>query len=142
MSYSIKHYLEIKTTVEVLYKSITTKEGIQAWWTECPIYDCEIGGKAHFIFKGNGFHNVMSVSQLAQNKLVEWIVEQGNRQWVDTTIVFEIIEQENSTHLRFSHNLWAEQTDFFGHCSFHWGKYLMSLKNLLETGKGNPYLDY
>lgn len=142
MNYSIKHYIEINTSKEELFKAITSREGIQAWWTECPIYDCEIGGKAHFIFKGNGYHNIMRISQLEENVILEWTVEQGDKQWIDTTILFELIEKENNIHLRFSHNLWQEQTDFFGHCNFHWGKYLMSLKTLLETGKGTPYTDY
>lgn len=142
MTFSINHYIQLKTTKENLYQVITTSKGIQAWWTECPIYEAKVGGKTHFIFKGNGYHNIMEITQLEPNKLVEWKVLQGDEQWMDTIIRFEIIQKENGVHLRFSHNLWRQQTDFFGHCNFHWGKYLMSLKKLLETGKGEPYTDY
>ena len=84
----------------------------------------------------------MEVTTIEENILVEWKVKQGDEQWVETIIRFEIIPQEAGVHLRFAHKEWRAQTDFLGHCSFQWGKYLMSLKKLLETGKGEPYTDY
>ena len=46
------------------------------------------------------------------------------RQEGDWTIVF------------FKHQGWKEPVEFMHHCSTKWGVFLLSLKSLLETGKG------
>ena len=33
---------------------------------------------------------------------------------------------------------WKEPVEFMHHCSTKWATYLMSLKSLVETGKGEP----
>ena len=38
----------------------------------------------------------------------------------------------------FKHQGWKEPVEFMHHCSTKWAIYLMSLKSLLETGKGAP----
>ena len=37
-----------------------------------------------------------------------------------------------------SHSNWADDTDFLAHCSTKWAVFLLSLKDLLEKGKGHP----
>ena len=63
----------------------------------------------------------------------------GDEQWVGTEFHFEISEENGDTLLRFGHINWTDQTEFFGHCNFQWGRYLMSLKKYCETGKGEPF---
>src|SRR5215475_3367885 len=36
----------------------------------------------------------------------------------------------------FRHSGWRESTDFQGHCSMRWAVLLLSLKDVLERGKG------
>ena len=36
---------------------------------------------------------------------------------------------------------WREETGMFAHCSTKWAVFLLSLKDLLETGKGRPAPD-
>ena len=38
----------------------------------------------------------------------------------------------------FKHQGWKEPVEFMHHCSTKWAIYLMSLKSLVETGKGAP----
>ena len=38
----------------------------------------------------------------------------------------------------FSHDGWREQVPFMNHCSTKWAVFLMSLKALIESGKGTP----
>ena len=44
----------------------------------------------------------------------------------------------NITIVLFSHVGWKEPVEFMHHCSTKWATFLMSLKKLLETGKGEP----
>jgi hypothetical protein len=38
----------------------------------------------------------------------------------------------------FRHEGWREPVAFMSHCSTKWATFLMSLKQLVETGKGEP----
>ena len=40
--------------------------------------------------------------------------------------------------IAFKHQGWKEPVEFMHHCSTKWAIFLMSLKSLLETGKGLP----
>ena len=45
------------------------------------------------------------------------------------------------TIVRFAHRNWREQVEFMAHCSMKWATYLLSLKQLVETGTGSPSPD-
>ena len=48
---------------------------------------------------------------------------------------------EKQCWVHFSHSGWRERTGIFPHCSTKWGVFMLSLKDLLEKGKGQPYPD-
>jgi hypothetical protein len=39
----------------------------------------------------------------------------------------------------FAHAGWSEPVEFMNHCSTKWAIFLMSLKDLIETGTGAPH---
>ena len=45
------------------------------------------------------------------------------------------------TILVFGHRNWKEPVEFMAHCSMKWAVFLLSLKALVETGKGKPAPD-
>lgn len=135
---NIKHYLIIKSTPEKIYNALTTKEGIARWWTVETEIGFKVGDKNEFNF-GKTYHNIMKIVDLRTNKRVEWLCEKGDKEWVGTKLIFEIEKQKTDSVLRFSHENWKEETDFFASCNYHWGYYLRSLKIYCESGKGTPY---
>jgi uncharacterized protein YndB with AHSA1/START domain len=135
---SIKHYLIIKAPPEKVYKAITTTEGLKGWWTLDAIVDENVGGVAEFIF-GERYHNKMQITNLEQNKKVEWKCFQGDKEWIDTTFVFDIEEKVGNSVLRFTHGNWKEETDFLASCNYHWGYYMRSLADYCEKGEGMPF---
>jgi hypothetical protein len=42
------------------------------------------------------------------------------------------------TFVLFSHEGWREPNEFMHHCSTKWATFLLSLKDLVENGKGSP----
>ena len=135
---SIKHYLLIKALPEKVYNAITKTKGLCGWWTTGAKTDEHIGGTAEFIF-GERYYNKMKITNLLNNEKVEWKCLEGDKEWIDTTFLFELEEKDGGTIVRFSHNNWKEETDFFASCNYNWGYYLKSLKQLCETGKGTPF---
>lgn len=83
----------------------------------------------------------MIIRNLIPNEKVEWQCEIGDKEWVETKLIFEIEEKGDGSVLRFTHDDWIEETDFFASCNYQWGYYLRSLKQYCETGKGTPFQD-
>jgi len=135
---AIKHYLIINSPPEEVYNAITKTEGLKNWWTVGAKADEKIDGTAEFIF-GERYHNKMKIINLQDNKIVEWECLEGDKEWIGTTFLFDLEEKDGSTILRFSHNKWREETDFFASCNFNWGYYMNSLKQYCETGEGTPF---
>jgi hypothetical protein len=54
-------------------------------------------------------------------------------------ISFDLRQKGDWTIVLFKHQGWKEPVEFMHHCSTKWGVFLLSLKSLLETGKGAPH---
>ena len=136
--YCIKHLYHIDASNEDVYKALTTIEGLSNWWTEQTSGNPTQDGIIEFRFGEVHFFK-MEVETLIENKAVQWKCIDGPDDWINTIITFELDTNENKTRLRFKHNNWPTDSDFFAHCSFSWAGYLESLRLLLEKGKGQPF---
>ena len=134
----IRHNLEIQSSPKKVYEAIATEKGVGNWWTVQTQITTEIGGIAEFRF-GDKYFIKMEITALEPDKKVAWICVVGDEQWVGTEFSFDIEDQSNDVLLRFNHFNWKSQTEFFAHCNFQWGRYLLSLKNYCEFGKGQPF---
>mgnify|MGYP000300617510 CR=1 FL=1 len=81
----------------------------------------------------------MTVLELEPSKRVVWRVAKGPDEWVGTQVCFALEQEGEQATVLFKHQGWKEPIAFMHHCSTKWAVFLMSLKSLLETGKGAPY---
>ena len=136
----ILHRVEIETSPEKLYNALTEQSGLSAWWTKAET-TAKVGTIASFLFgpEGNQHQCDMKITELTPNKKVVWKCISGP--WVETKeFSFEIKAHERGSVVLFAHRGWTEPSEFFMHCNCKWGFFLgVSLKNYLETGKGNPH---
>jgi uncharacterized protein YndB with AHSA1/START domain len=122
-----------------VYNAITEQDGLSAWWTKTKT-EGKVGSTASFFFGQNEEHQVvMEITDLVKNESVSWKCIDGP--WVNTDMfLFQIQADERGSVLQFSHSGWPEADEFYMHCNSKWGFFLtVSLKNLLETGKGQPH---
>jgi uncharacterized protein YndB with AHSA1/START domain len=134
----ILHKVGIKSsTVADVYKALTTIEGLSGWWTTNTQGDTEVGGVIHFRFDAGSID--MKVLELHPAKRVLWQVVDGPREWIGTTVTWDLKQEGDWTIVLFKHQGWKEPVEFMHHCSTKWGVFLISLKSLLETGKGAPH---
>ena len=70
---------------------------------------------------------------------VAWTVVGGPDEWVGTRIDWQLRQDGDYTIVLFKHEGWKEPVEFMHHCSTKWGVFLMSLKSLVENGKGAPH---
>ena len=133
-----------------VFDALTDQRHIAGWWTPDCTVEQKVGGHATFEFKAaagrlDGY-SLMRIEQLVPGELVEWkCIEQdyqGNNDWIGTTICFRLSDNRHGgTDIDFAHLDWKSTGGTYHRCFDGWNHVLKtSLKNYLETGKGEPYL--
>lgn len=138
----ILHRVGIKSsTLDETYKALTTREGLAAWWTQNTQGESKVGGLLQFGFSAEGVdigRFEIKVLELHPAKRVLWEVLDGPAEWIGTKISWALKQEEDYIIVLFKHQGWKDAVESMHHCSTKWAIFLMSLKSLLETGKGTP----
>lgn len=137
----ILHRVGIKSSLDEVYKALTTRESLAAWWTNNTQGESKVGGALQFRFSAGGAEiggMEMKVLELDPARRVLWQVVGGPEEWIGTKISWELKQDGEYCIVLFKHQDWKEPVEFMHHCSTKWAIFLMSLKSLLETGKGAP----
>lgn len=140
----IRHRVEMAAPPAAVYEAVATKEGLSGWWTRDGVRgDSAEGAKLEFSFGQPEPAAVMEVTRLqspAQSPAqVRWRCVAGEPQWVGTDLTFDIDPAGAGTVVSFTHADWRRPSDFMAHCSARWAYFLLSLKSLVETGRGTPF---
>jgi hypothetical protein len=134
----ILHKVGIKaSSLNAVYQALTTVDGLSGWWTSDTRGENKVGGVLQFRFGNGGFD--MKVLELQPAERVLWQVVDGPEEWLGTKISFDLRQDGKWTIVLFKHQGWKEPVEFMHHCSTKWGVFLLSLKSLLEVGKGGPW---
>jgi uncharacterized protein YndB with AHSA1/START domain len=136
--HSIKHLFHIDAKRDEVFKAISTIEGLQQWWTTQTTGNAGTGGVIKFRFAGHGGPD-MKVATLKPGEKISWECLESDHGWKGHTLTFLLDENDGKTRVRFSHDGWKEQDDFYAICSFSWGRYMDSLRQLCQTGKGEAF---
>jgi uncharacterized protein YndB with AHSA1/START domain len=133
----ILHRVGIKSSSpDDVYAALTTVDGLAGWWADKTQGQSEVGGVLEFRFDAGGFD--MKVLELQPAARVLWQVTDGPEEWVGTTVSWDLKQDGDYTIVLFKHQGWREPVEFMHHCSTKWALFLMSLKSLVETGRGAP----
>lgn len=138
----IIHRVGIKAGPDKVFWALSTIEGLAGWWTEHTKGVSEVGKTITFQFRDpNGALKgefEMEVLKQEPFKKVQWKCVKGPKEWVGTEITFDLKHEDEFTIMLFGYRNWEESSDFTAHCSTKWAVFLMSLKELMEAGKGKP----
>jgi uncharacterized protein YndB with AHSA1/START domain len=133
----ILHRVGMKSaSLDEVYAALTTLEGLSGWWATDTKGQTEVGGILEFRFEPGGFD--MLVLELNPAKSVLWEVTDGPAEWIGTTVRWDLKQEGDYTIVLFAHEGWQEPVEFMYHCSTKWATFLVSLKQLVETGTGAP----
>lgn len=145
MTVDIVHRIGVKATPQRVYAALGTIDGLAAWWTRDTTGDSRPGGRIDFRFRNDAGDDIgsfaMKVVELAPDRAVRWRVEEGPAEWVGTDIEFRLSQQDGYTIVSFGHRHWRDDGDFMAHCSTKWATFLLSLRELVESGRGRPAPD-
>ncbi|MEY4564392.1 MAG: hypothetical protein RLZZ618_3669 [Pseudomonadota bacterium] len=147
MSHFQKHLI-LSASPEAVYAALSTQQGLSQWWTATCEADETVGGQARFDF--NQTHKTMRIDRLEPGREVRWHCVQAHleapgiahtSEWVGTDIVFRLSpEAGGGTRLEFEHIGLTQALQCFNICQSGWTIFLGSLKSLVETGTGQPFL--
>lgn len=135
----ILHRVGVIASPDAVYTALTTIDGLSGWWTEKTTSVGDDVIRFRFPLPGQGEDGFdMKVLETVPGTLVHWEVVAGPEEWIGTHVRFQLKQEDDYTIVLFSQEGWKEPVEFMYHCSTKWGTFLMSLKELVETGAGKP----
>ena len=141
----IIHRVGIKAPISKVYAALSTVEGVAGWWSKDTTEDFKPGGTIKVLFRSPAGDEMgkmdFDVLKLNPDKEVHWRCKSGPEEWVGTDVTFNLSQDGDCTIVLFGHKNWHEATEGMAHCSMKWATFLLSLRQLVETGKGKPAPD-
>ncbi|HEU5220313.1 MAG TPA: SRPBCC domain-containing protein [Gemmatimonadales bacterium] len=141
----IMHRIGIKAPAARVYEAVATAQGVAGWWTRDTTGTSQLGGTVHVMFRHQDGKEIgkmdFEVTMLEPGREVHWRILAGPPEWVGTDVTFQLTQEGDTTILLFGHRNWKEPVEFMAHCSMKWAVFLLSLRELVESGKGKPSPD-
>ena len=135
----IIHFVEFNAGSDIVFKALTSENGLKSWWTTKVTAENSIEGIIHFTFRGD-FNPDMEITKLDINKTIHWKCISGHDNWLHNTFSFDLTTARDNTHLLFVQNYAQELNDaVYGAYNYNWGYYLESLRLYCDEGKGKPF---
>jgi uncharacterized protein YndB with AHSA1/START domain len=138
----IIHRVGIRAPLADVYAALATVEGVAGWWTRETEGVSKPGGTMDVRFltpQGRELGGMtMEIVALEPNRKVHWRFRKGPEEWIGTDAIFDLREDGDYTIVLFGHRNWREPVEFMAHCSMKWASFMLSLKDLVETGRGKP----
>ncbi len=141
-TYSIRHEVGIKASPKDVYRALTDTKKLAGWWTsDTRGNGSKVGDVLEFRF--GDFCQKFEVVELQPDKLVRWKADRKEtvEEWAGTEITFSLSADDKQCFVHFSHSGWSRDDGILPHCSTKWAVFMLSLKDFLEQGKGQPAPD-
>ncbi|MBC7888717.1 MAG: SRPBCC domain-containing protein [Ferruginibacter sp.] len=135
--------ITVNATAQKAFESINN---VSKWWTE------NLEGSSQklddeFTVRFDDVHvSKQKLVEIIPDKKVVWLVTdsklnfiEDEKEWTNTKISFEIMNQDNKTQINFTHFGLVPEVECYKDCSKGWDYYIKgSLFKLLNEGKGTP----
>ena len=135
------------TTTATTRQAFDAINDVSAWWGRITGTTTAVGDE--FVYVVPGLHySGFRVTALEPGRAIEWLVTgsyldfvDDAQEWNNTTVRFNIAETTAGTQIVFTHDGLTAEGECYDVCSNAWGMFVNgSLRALLETGRGRPYL--
>ena len=131
----------IKAALKDVYEALFLPDRLVGWWPQKASGSAEKGSHLRLGFPGYPDH-VWELVDLSPNERVHMKFMFGPVPWKGTELVFTLKEGNGQVWVTLDHITTQETpADAFQYFCTKWPTFLVSLKELLETGKGRPYPD-
>ena len=127
----IYHDLIIKADAPVIFKALSTKEGMEAWWPKNSSSEFTLGSQVQFYFS-EVYDWKAEVTALEPNKFIHFKMIDADQDWNGTLLKFELLEKDEHCLLQFSHLDWNENNHHYRRTNYCWAFYLKMIKDYSE----------
>lgn len=136
--------LFISATPESVYLALT--KSVNLWWTDSVKDASLVNSKITLAFGET--YKTLEIKDLQPERRVLWecvdahmAVESisDKREWVGTSIEWEINSTENGSRVNFLHRGLVPTFECYDMCAGGWEFFLGSFKDYLESGTGQPF---
>lgn len=136
----IFHSFTINNSIELVFETISTPEGLDKWWTKASSGGVAIGETFHLQF-GSDYQWTAIISKYHPFTSFELMIETADKDWEGSKVGFCLTDGKGFTEVKFYHTGWNEENDHFRISNFCWAMYLRILRRNLEFDEFVPYED-
>lgn len=134
----ISHRVGIVGDINKIYRAMHVPEGLNGWWATATDGTPDVGQVLDLHFS-----DVVTLSfridALEKNTLIRLYCVSGPGPWQDCSLDFSFKQDADQIWVGLVHENQAASDDDFLYFSTKWTCYLLSLRDLIENGKGRPY---
>ena len=134
----VRHRIGVVGEIGKIYKAIHEPEGLSGWWASTTAGTAEVGQVLDL-----NFSDVVTLSfridELKENELVSLHCVTGPGPWHNCSLTFSVRQGDDQVWVSLEQENEAATEDDFLYFSTKWTCYLLSLRDLIESGKGRPY---
>ncbi len=134
----VRHRIGIVGNINEIYRSMHEPAGLCGWWATKIDGIPKVGEVLDLHFS-----DVVTLSfriqTLEEDALIRLHGVSGPRAWLDCLLEFSFNQDPEQVWVELIHENKSASDDDFLYFNTKWTCYLLSLRDLIETGRGRPY---
>ena len=133
----VRHRVGIQGARSAIYAAITQAEGLASWWSTTATGECSVRQALDLGF-GESITLTFFVCELELDKSILLECPNGPGPWGKSRLCFELEDVSDQVLVTLIHSNEQASDDDFLYFNTKWPLYLLSLRDYIETGTGQP----
>ena len=134
----VRHRVGIRGSAADIYVALVEPNELGGWWATYASGIPEVGKTLDLTF-GELVTLSFVIRDLRPNLLVQLECSSGPFPWLGSRLQFALEKTDDQVFVTLTHSNNDADEDSFLYFSTKWPLYLLSLRDLIETGNGQPY---
>lgn len=135
---TVRHQVGVVGDISTIYRAMHEPEGLDGWWSTKTIGKAQVGQVLDLRF-ADVVTLSFRVDALQENALIRLHCVRGPSPWQGCDLTFSFRQDPEQVWVGLVHENEAASDEEFLYFSTKWTCYLLSLRDLIETGRGRPY---
>lgn len=134
----VTHRVGIVGDINQIYRAMHEPQGLCGWWAESADGNPVVTGIIHLHFPGVATLS-FRLTELIENSLIRLHCVSGPGPWQDCRLEFSFQQDKEGVWVTLRHENESAAEEDFLYFTTKWTVYLLSLRDWIETGTGNPF---